>query len=56
MLEGGGGRVGPDGVGAGHIVYAVKGAGQGSLQGNDVLDHCCGRVEVASGVLEKGQA
>ena len=35
------GRVGPDGIGLRHVTYGLKGVGQGSLHGTDVLDHYC---------------
>ena len=39
MLDGGNARVGPDGIGARHIPYSIKGGLKGLLQGNYVLDH-----------------
>ena len=43
MLDRGNRGVGTDDIGPGHVVYCVEGAWEGSLQGNDVLDHGCGR-------------
>ena len=41
MLDRGDVRVGPDDRGPRHVVYGVKEAWEGSLLGNDILDHCC---------------
>ena len=43
------GRVGPDGICARQVVYSVEWAGEGSLQGNDVLGHHWGQGVVLHG-------
>ena len=54
MLDRGNRRDGPDGIGSRHVVgsrhvaYGVEGVWKGLLQGNDVLDHCCGGGRVTS--------
>ena len=42
MLARGDRRFGPDGIGPRYVAYCIEGAWEGPLQGNDVLDSCCG--------------
>ena len=41
VLDRGDGRVILDGIGTRHVAYCIEGVWEGSLQGNDVLDHYC---------------